>query len=387
MDIEEKRLPGSFSAVEACARWAMRFLAPLAAKFAASCPEPDKPKLPRLAPEKYAPLDPERCWTLHSDGSYDPKNGRGGIGAALYNPQGQLVACVSKPVHIGKSVRNGPSCAEYLAAAAGLELACAAGAEFVSLRVDNQALAGFAQGVIRYGAPLTVGDGALEESKIKMVRAMPSFSGLCATWVSRSQNELADQLSKIGSGKKRQNPRPERGPGPDNIALARHPKRIMGSADKDPAGAKTVSFVLHRPGPDCPRIFTGARELDKAHWQPPEPDAIRCAKLPSTASASLYAANCAIRMANFFCKSKKSPSRSLCILMFDENAYNMVCAKTDELNIPPTHKIHFVLHKPDSPVAKTLARKIAQTLDTWFDPNLPAEAALKEKIKSPRKPG
>ena len=143
------------------------------------------------------------AYTVHTDGSFDPETGNGGIGCALYDPRGKLIACMAQPLALGPECKNGAAVAECAAGAAGLRLASAAGAEKLLWFTDNKPLAEFAQSQIanpgRNGKPAS--NGALAGAKRELRSEFSAFSNLVSAWTSRKNNKLADALSKIGSGK------------------------------------------------------------------------------------------------------------------------------------------------------------------------------------------
>ena len=146
---------------------------------------------------------PAGAYTVHTDGSFDPETGMGGIGCALYDPRGKLIACMAQPLSLGAECKNGAAVAECAAGAAGLRLASAAGAEKLLWFTDNKPLAEFAQSQLanpgRPGKPAS--NGALAGAKRELRAEFSAFSNLVSTWTSRKNNKLADALSKIGSGK------------------------------------------------------------------------------------------------------------------------------------------------------------------------------------------
>jgi len=76
----------------------------------------------------------EEKWLIHADGASVGNPGPGGAGAVVYDPQGKIVAEVSK--YLGPKVTNNE--AEYQGLLEGLKEARRLGAEKISIRMDSE---------------------------------------------------------------------------------------------------------------------------------------------------------------------------------------------------------------------------------------------------------
>ena len=347
-----------------------------------------------------SPARPESAWTLNTDGSFDPINGRGGIGAALYNPAGELVACLAKPVHIGLEVNNGPSCAEYAAACAGLDLAYAAGAKDVFLYTDNQSLASFTQSTILHGSPRSLGQTQLDSHKRALLSKLPQFDGLCANWIRRNNNMLADQLSKIGTGKQKMRkatiasrslakpshrdkqpsvkpssslqPPSHRSASHARMHLCKFPEHLLGPQEGSQHPIHQVAFVHATEQDGIGHLASGSAPCVEGLWQPPPPSELRFSRIPNTVNTSVLIAQTALHLAHFLCAKKDTPHKNFAILLFNTKAFDMLCSKMGEVYIPPDCNVSFILHSPQAATPQSILQTIltAQHELSIFEPKI-----------------
>lgn len=121
--------------------------------------------------------------TVYADGAAIPNPGPAGIGVALYNDDGGVVAKISK--YIGEATNNR---AEFMALIAGLEEALRLGANSVDLKLDSELLVRQLQGTYR--------SKKMKQLYEQIRRLLDEFESYSVEHIPREQNKQADALSK-----------------------------------------------------------------------------------------------------------------------------------------------------------------------------------------------
>ncbi|MDX1691669.1 MAG: ribonuclease HI family protein [Acidimicrobiia bacterium] len=126
-------------------------------------------------------------WTLYADGASRGNPGPSGIGAVLYDPDGEVVDEIAGM--IGETTNN---VAEYRALVAGLEAAARRGVDVLTVRLDSQLLVRQATGEYRVKAK------HLRPLALRVRRLAEGFEEVRFEHVPRAENAVADALANQG---------------------------------------------------------------------------------------------------------------------------------------------------------------------------------------------
>jgi len=121
---------------------------------------------------------------IFTDGVAEPNPGQAGIGAAIKDEQGNLVASISQA--IGHATNNQ---AEYRAIIAALEKAIALGTEQVDMRSDSELVVRQINGVYR------VKNAALKPLYRRVKQLQNQLNDFTITHIPRRLNKEADRLA------------------------------------------------------------------------------------------------------------------------------------------------------------------------------------------------
>ena len=128
----------------------------------------------------------EDTWTVYADGASRGNPGPASIGATIIDPSGAEAHTVSR--RIGRATNNE---AEYQAAIAGLEVALAAGARNVHLKMDSELVV--RQLEFRY----RVRNDRLKPHFARLLDLRRRFGSFRVESVPRALNKRADQLANL----------------------------------------------------------------------------------------------------------------------------------------------------------------------------------------------
>ena len=120
---------------------------------------------------------------IYTDGGSRGNPGPAASGAVIKNPEGELLAEVSK--YLGKTTNNQ---AEYTAILIGLEKAQALGATVVSLFMDSELAAKQLKGEYR------VKDSEIAKRFLEVKNQLQAFERVTFTHIRREKNKEADAL-------------------------------------------------------------------------------------------------------------------------------------------------------------------------------------------------
>lgn len=124
-------------------------------------------------------------WLLHADGASAGNPGRGGAGAALYAPSGELAAEISR--YLGPRVTNNE--AEYMALLAGLNEALGRGAARLHIRMDSELVVNHVLGIYKVRNP------RLFQLYQEVKTLLAKLEAYDIQHVRREMNALADSLA------------------------------------------------------------------------------------------------------------------------------------------------------------------------------------------------
>lgn len=135
--------------------------------------------------------EPGNNWLLHSDGASRGNPGPSGAGAVLYNPKGEVMAEISRP--LGQATNNE---AEYAGLIWGLKAALEIGGiKSLTVKMDSELIARQLNGVYR------VKNERLRPLYEEAQKLLASFAHYRIVHVRRELNAVADALASRAARK------------------------------------------------------------------------------------------------------------------------------------------------------------------------------------------